>query len=85
MGNITDKVVEERNAKIKRSGNRLLVSIFILFIGGYFFFFTSNAWMPPAYEDIQVTKIGSTVEENDRRVTLLSWTWDQETAKQERM
>ena len=83
MGNITDKVVEERNAKIKRSGNRLLVSIFILFIGGYFFFFTSNAWMPPAYEDIQVTKIGSTVEKNDRRVTLLSWTWDQETAKQE--
>lgn len=83
MGNINDKVVEERNAKIKRSGNRLLVSIFILFIGGYFFFYTSNFWMPPAYEDIQVTKIGSTVEKNDRKVTLLSWTWDQETAKQE--
>ncbi|MCI5688070.1 MAG: hypothetical protein MR303_06245 [Emergencia sp.] len=83
MGNINDKVVEERNAKIKRSGNRLLVSIFILFIGGYFFFFTSNFWMPPAYEDIQVTKIGSSVEKNDRKVTLLSWTWDQNTAKQE--
>ena len=61
MGNITDKVVEERNAKIKRSGNRLLVSIFILFIGGYFFFFTSNAWMPPAYEDTQDPTFAFTV------------------------
>ena len=61
MGDITDKVVEERNAKIKRSGNRLLVSIFILFIGLFFYFSTSFAWWPPAYEYIQVTILGLTV------------------------
>ena len=60
MGDITDKVVEERNAKIKRSGNRLLVSIFILFIGGYFFFFTSIACWPHVFEYILDTMFGST-------------------------
>lgn len=85
MVKLNDAVIAERNEKVKRSGNRLLVGLLVLFIGGYFVFFTSNVWMPPAYEDITVTPLGSTLEQSSRRITLLSWTWDEETQKQEIM
>lgn len=85
MAKLNDAVIAERNEKVKRSGNRLLVSLLILFIGGYFVFFTSKVWMPPAYEDITVTPLGSTLEQSSRRITLLSWTWDEEAQKQEIM
>lgn len=85
MAKLNDTVIAERNEKVKRSGNRLLVSLLILFIGGYFVFFSSNVWMPPAYEDITVTPLGSTLEQSSRRITLLSWTWDEEAQKQEIM
>ncbi len=85
MAKINDAIIAERNEKVKRGGNRMLASLLALFIGGYFFFFSSNVWMPPAYEDITVTPLGSTLEQSSRRITLLSWTWDEETRKQEIM
>lgn len=80
---MNEQIIKEKNAKIKRQGNRFLIGVFLLFIAGYGFFFTSNAWMPPTYEDIHVTKIGSTIQANDRKVTLVSWTYDEEKRVQE--
>lgn len=85
MAKLTDAVIAEKNAKVKKSSNRLLAGILLLFFGGYFIFFSSNTWMPPVYEDITVTPIGQTAAQSGRKITLLSWTWDEETRTQEIM
>lgn len=80
---MNEQIIKEKNVKIKRQGNRLLIGAFLLFVASYCFFFTSKVWMPPTYEDIHVTGIGSTVQANDRKVTLVSWTYDEERHIQE--
>lgn len=80
---VNEQVIKEKNAKMKRSGNRFLIGFFIIFVAGYFFFFTSTVWLPASYEDIQETPIGGSVTGNDRDVTLISWAWDKEQGIQE--
>ncbi|NCE98110.1 hypothetical protein [Emergencia sp. 1XD21-10] len=80
---LTEQILQEKNQKMKRQGNRLLIGFFLLFVFGYTFFFTSTLWLPVSYDNIQVTKVGSSIEANDRKVTLLSWTYDKERHEQE--
>lgn len=80
---MNEQIIKEKNAKIKRQGNRLLIGAFLLFVAGYCFFFTSKVWMPPTYGDIHVTGIGAATQANDRKVTLISWTYDEERRTQE--
>lgn len=70
---MTDEILNEKNSKIKKSHNKLLIGVFILFVFSYFIFFTSNQWMPPAKKDINITPIGSTIEGNNRKITLVAW------------
>ena len=80
---VNEQVIKEKNAKMKRNGHRFLISFFIIFIAGYFIFFTSKVWMPASYEDIDETPIGATVSGNDRNVTLISWVYDENEQVQE--
>lgn len=43
------------------------------FIGGYLFFFTSNAWMPSALSATAWTEIGEVSTWNGREITLVRW------------
>lgn len=81
--NLTEQILKEKQMKLKRHGNRLLIGTFLLFIFGYTFFFTSNIWLPASYDNIHVTPVGGMVNGNDRKVTLLSWTYDKERRMQE--
>ena len=81
--NMTEDLIKEKNMKIKRSSNRLLIGVFVVFIFSYFIFFTSLQWMPTAYKDINVTKLGSVIEGNDRKITLLEWDYSERENKME--
>lgn len=75
---LNEKIIKRSNDKLKREQNKLLIGFAVVFFVGYVFFFTSNIWMPRSYEDVRVTKIGSMVEANDRKVTLISWSYCEE-------
>lgn len=75
---LNEKIIKRSNDKLKREQNKLLIGFAVVFFVGYVFFFTSNIWMPRSYEDVRVTKIGSVVEANDRKVTLISWSFCEE-------
>ena len=75
---LNEEVIKQKNERIKRGQNRLLIGFAIVFFLGYVFFFSSNLWMPRSYEDIRITPLGSTVEANDRKITLLEWTYSEE-------
>lgn len=73
----------QKNHKLKRSGNRLLTGFLLTFVLGYFFFFTSNIWMPSPYEGVEITPFGTPVESNQRTITIDSWTYSEEDRKME--
>lgn len=75
---LNEEVIKQKNERIKRGQNRLLIGFAVVFFLGYVFFFSSNLWMPRSYEDIRITPLGSTVEANDRKITLLSWTYSEQ-------
>ncbi len=75
---LNEEVIIQKNERIKRGQNKLLIGFAIVFFLGYLFFFTSNLWMPRSYEDVRITPIGSIVEGNDRKLTLLSWSYCEE-------
>lgn len=73
-----DEIVSETREKLKKEQNKILIGFAIIFLVGYTFFFTSNLWMPRSYEDARVTEIGSSIEANERKITLISWTYCEE-------
>lgn len=73
-----DEIVSETREKLKKEQNKILIGFAIIFLVGYTFFFTSNIWMPRSYEDARVTEIGSSIEANERKITLISWTYCEE-------
>lgn len=64
--------------KLRGEKDRYLISLVAVFIIGYTIFFTSKLWMPPDKASIPATEIGTIVEANERRVTLISWNYDDE-------
>lgn len=73
-----DELVSETRENLKKEQNKILIGFAIIFLVGYTFFFTSNLWMPRSYEDAKVTEIGSSIEANERKITLISWTYCEE-------
>lgn len=49
------------------------VSVFVLFIAGYLFFFTSNYWMPVSSSATAYTEVGRELSWNGKGVTLTRW------------
>ena len=67
--------------KFVKNKNRFLTIFIIVFIAGYFLFFSSKVWYPDSGNLVAATKPGTTKTWNDRNVTLLSWDY----AEDERM
>lgn len=80
---MNELLVKQQHEKIKKSGNQFLIGFFLVFMIGYFLFFTSKIWLPPAYEDIEVTPLGVEIEKNNRSVILHRWDYCEETKTQE--
>lgn len=72
-----------KNKKIKKYTNRKLYTFLFASIFIYAFFFLSNLFMPPTFEGVETLKIGSSVEMESRKLTLLSWTYSKEQQKME--
>lgn len=49
------------------------VSMFVLFIAGYLFFFTSNYWMPVSSSATAYTSMGRELSWNGKGITLTRW------------
>lgn len=65
---------KNQSVSIKSKRGTLMFKFFIfLFIGGYLFFFTSKLWMPTAGDATMLTKIGTSINWNDREIKLLRW------------
>ena len=57
----------------KRNRNIFFSIVLFLFIGGYTVFFTSRFWSGIPVQSGNATKIGTTVDWNDREVKLIRW------------
>lgn len=82
-----DKSFKEENykrkkKKINKDNNTFLIKFILIFVIGYLFFFTSKVWLPKAYEGVEITPIGTTIELNNRNITVDSWEY---AAKDEKM
>lgn len=77
------KVISAQVKKMQQKKERYLISFLFVFVLGYLIFFTSKLWMPPDKASVPPTVIGKAVEANERRVTLISWTWDEEKREME--
>lgn len=80
---INEKLIKQQHENIKKSGNHFLIGFFLVFMFGYLFFFTSNLWLPPSYEGIQITPIGREFTENGRSICIQRWTYCKEEKTQE--
>lgn len=58
------------------SKDRYLKNIILFIIIGYIFFFSSKLWLPPDKAKVPPTDYGTSIEANDRTVTLISWVYD---------
>lgn len=65
--------------------DRYLQGILLVILIGYAFFLTSKIWLPPDEAEIPPTEPGYFIEGNDRKVTLVSWTYDEEKREMEVM
>lgn len=74
----TEKIIREKNQKIKRDSNRFLRIFLIIFIAGYAVFFTSTIWMPDDYTGIKASSIGETVITDYREVTPCEWVYSKD-------
>lgn len=73
---------KRKEAKLKKSGNSFLIKFLIIFFVGYGIFFTSSIWLGKDYEGVEITPIGTTININNRNVTVVSWQYSK---KQELM
>lgn len=78
-----EKLLKMKEKAQRSKGNRFLWGFIIVFIVGYAIFFTSKHWLAPVYVGVPTTKIGETVSQNDRDVTIKSWVWSKEQKKME--
>lgn len=62
---------------VKNRKNKIFLIFIILFVGGYFLFFTSNLWYPDSGKMVKETPIFSPKEWNHRNITLLSWDYSE--------
>jgi len=62
-----------KEKKLRKSGNGFLIKFLIIFFVGYGLFFTSSIWLGKDYEGVSVTPIGTTVNMNNRNVTVDAW------------
>lgn len=80
---IREENFNNKNRKMKESGNKLLTAFLVIFIAGYVFFFSSSVWMPIPYEGVTVTPYGTGIEQNDRTVMIDNWTYSEADKKME--
>lgn len=71
--------MKEREAerKISNRKNIFLLVFILIYVIGYFLFFTSNIWYPSSDNLVAATTIGSVKNWNNRDITLLSWTYSE--------
>lgn len=62
----------------KRNRNIFFSIVLFLFIGGYTVFFTSRFWLRIPVRSGNATKIGTTVDWNDREVKLIRWEYSKQ-------
>ena len=62
----------------KRNRNIFFSIVLFLFIGGYTVFFTSRFWLRIPVQSGNATKIGTTVDWNDREVKLIRWEYSKQ-------
>lgn len=65
--------------------DRYLLTLVAIIVIGYTFFLSSKIWMPPDKASVPATEVGHQVEANERRVSIVSWAYDEEQRKMEIM
>ena len=65
--------------------DRYLLTLVAFIVVGYTFFLSSKLWMPPDEASVPATEIGYQVEANERRVSIVSWVYDEERREMEVM
>ena len=67
---VSEQLLHEKNAKLKKSTNRFLVTFLAIFFFGYLLFFTSKLWLPSSYNDVTVSPIGQEIEVQNRNICI---------------
>ena len=79
---LKEEFLKLQKKKIRKNTNRKLYIFMAITAIMYAFFFSSNLFMPPTFTGVDPLKIGSSIESEQRKLTLLSWTYSK---KQEKM
>ncbi len=78
MSNLSTESFNINQKKVRNKGNRLIYGFLLIFIVGYVFFFSSKIWMPAPHDGVMITPLGTSIEKNDRTVTVDSWTYSRD-------
>ena len=76
-------VYDQRRRKLKKRNKRDFQRIMIALIAFYAICLTSKMWLKNNYKNIDITPIGSVVSQNNREVTLISWSYCRDERKME--
>ncbi|MCB5540001.1 hypothetical protein [[Ruminococcus] lactaris] len=76
-------VYDQRRRKLKKRNKRYFQRIMIALIAFYAICLTSKMWLKNNYKNIDITPIGSVVSQNNREVTLISWSYCRDERKME--
>lgn len=76
-------VYDQRRRKLKKRNKRYFQRIMITLIAFYAICLTSKMWLKNNYKNIDITPIGSVVSQNNREVTLISWSYCRDERKME--
>lgn len=76
-------MIREKYSFYQKKGNLRFILILFFFIGGYLFFFTSNAWMPAGSSANALTPPGQEKEWNGRTVSVIRWDYCEASGKME--
>lgn len=76
-------VYDQRRRKLKKRNKRYFQRIMIPLIAFYAICLTSKMWLKNNYKNIDITPIGSVVSQNNREVTLISWSYCRDERKME--
>lgn len=76
-------VYDQRRRKLKKRNKRYFQRIMITLITFYAICLTSKMWLKNNYKNIDITPIGSVVSQNNREVTLISWSYCRDERKME--
>lgn len=76
-------VYDQRRRKLKKRNKRYFQRIMIALIAFYTICLTSKMWLKNNYKNIDITPIGSVVSQNNREVTLISWSYCRDERKME--